>query len=51
MSLVVGLLILICLVLLGAIAAKPVGWVVVVLAAIALLLFVLAGANGHLVWH
>lgn len=45
MSLVVTLLILICLVLLGALAPKPIGWVVVALSVLALLLVVLGGLN------
>ena len=38
MSLVVLLIILVCLILLGAIAGKPIGWVVCGLAVLALLL-------------
>lgn len=41
MSLVVVILICVSLILLGAVSAKPVGWVVVVLGAIALLAAVL----------
>lgn len=46
-TLIVLLLVLISLILLGAIASKPIGWVVVVLSVIALLLLVLGGFGVH----
>jgi hypothetical protein len=45
MSLAITLIILVCLILLGAITPKPIGWVVVALAVLALLLVVLGGVT------
>lgn len=45
MSLVVTILLCVALILVGAIEAKPVGWVVLALATIALLLAVMGGFN------
>ena len=47
MSLVVTIIFAVCLILLGALAPKPLGWVVVVLATLALLLAVLGGFSIH----
>lgn len=49
MMLAVLILMLVCLVLLGAISSKPTGWVVVVLSVLALLLVVL-GRFQHIPW-
>ncbi len=45
MSLAAFIFICIALILLGALASKPIGWVVVVLSVIALLLVLLGGVN------
>lgn len=47
-TLVVILLLIIAVILLGALAGKPIGWVVVALGVIALLLLVLGGFNVHI---
>lgn len=47
MTFVVLLLVILAVILLGAIAGKPVGWVVVALGVIALLLLVLGGFSVH----
>ncbi len=42
------ILVCVCLIVLGAVAGKPVGWAVVGLAVLALLLAVLGGAGVHI---
>jgi hypothetical protein len=48
MTLMVLILICIALILVGAVSGKPIGWVILTLATIALLLAVLGGASIHI---